>query len=232
MPVPGAGRTKLGPVGSGNAAKTLSTRAENASPSPVAAPRPGWQCHRHPRLRAGPGRDASLHGRLSARTGSFEMFGDVAGVAACLPGVALTGTPTPERAEGVITVRLGPIAAHFQGAARIERDLAGLSGRITGIGRDQRSRSATQGEIRYRLVAVDRWRGNARRSFNRLQPHRRAGTDRAPGIGPRPRGPADRGVCAQSRAPPCGRCAGRPCGDHARSERRGLADRSVARAHA
>jgi carbon-monoxide dehydrogenase small subunit len=85
----------------------------------------------------------------------WQMFGDVAAVAACLPGVALTGAPTPERAEGVITVRLGPIAAHFQGAARIERDLAGLSGRITGIGRDQRSRSATQGEIRYQLVAVD-----------------------------------------------------------------------------
>jgi carbon-monoxide dehydrogenase small subunit len=83
------------------------------------------------------------------------MLGDVAGVAACLPGVALTGTPTPERAEGVIKVRLGPIAAHFQGAARIEHDPARLSGRITGIGRDQRSRSATQGEIRYQLVALD-----------------------------------------------------------------------------
>jgi carbon-monoxide dehydrogenase small subunit len=85
----------------------------------------------------------------------FRMFGDVAAVAACLPGVTLTGTPTAERAEGVITVRLGPIAAHFQGATRIERDPAGLSGRITGIGRDQRSRSAAQGEIRYRLVALD-----------------------------------------------------------------------------
>jgi carbon-monoxide dehydrogenase small subunit len=85
----------------------------------------------------------------------FQMFGDVAVIAACLPGVALIGTPTPERAEGVITVRLGPIAAHFQGAARIEHDLANLSGRITGIARDQRSRSATQGEIRYQLVAVD-----------------------------------------------------------------------------
>jgi carbon monoxide dehydrogenase subunit G len=69
--------------------------------------------------------------------------------------VALTGPPTPERADGVIKVRLGPIAANFHGAARIERNPAGLSGRITGIGIDQRSRSTTRGEIRYQLVGVN-----------------------------------------------------------------------------
>jgi carbon-monoxide dehydrogenase small subunit len=36
--------------------------------------------------------------------------------------------------------------------ARIERDLENLSGRIVGIGSDERNRSSTQGEIRYRLV--------------------------------------------------------------------------------
>jgi carbon-monoxide dehydrogenase small subunit len=85
----------------------------------------------------------------------IQIFGDVVAVAACLPGVALSGTPTSERAEGTIMVSLGPVVSRFQGAARIERDLANLSGRITGIGRDQRSRSATQGEIRYQLVPLD-----------------------------------------------------------------------------
>lgn len=40
---------------------------------------------------------------------------------------------------GSIRVRLGPIAAAFEGAARVERDPATLSGRIVGIGTDQRS---------------------------------------------------------------------------------------------
>ncbi|MDA9510721.1 carbon monoxide dehydrogenase [Bradyrhizobium sp. CCBAU 11386] len=85
----------------------------------------------------------------------FAMFDDIAGIAACLPGVSLTAPPRPERVEGVIRVRLGPIAAAFEGAARVERDPATFSGRIVGIGTDQRSHSATQGEIRYRLIPLE-----------------------------------------------------------------------------
>ena len=82
----------------------------------------------------------------------FAMFGDIAAVAACLPGASLTAPPTPERVEGAIRVKIGPIAATFLGAARVERNPADMSGRIVGIGSDRRSRSSTQGEIRYRLV--------------------------------------------------------------------------------
>jgi aerobic carbon-monoxide dehydrogenase small subunit len=55
----------------------------------------------------------------------------------------------------MIRVKLGPVAANFSGAARIERDRDNLSGRIVGVGSDQRSRSSTQGEIRYHLVATE-----------------------------------------------------------------------------
>ena len=48
-----------------------------------------------------------------------------------------------------------PIAANFHGAARIERDLENLSGRIVGTGSDRRSRSSTQGDIRYHLVPIE-----------------------------------------------------------------------------
>ncbi len=82
----------------------------------------------------------------------FAMFGDIAAVAACLPGASLTVPPTAERVEGAIRVKIGPIAATFVGAARVERNPADMSGRIVGIGNDRRSRSSTQGEIRYRLV--------------------------------------------------------------------------------
>jgi carbon-monoxide dehydrogenase small subunit len=90
-----------------------------------------------------------------APTEVFAMFDDIAGIASCLPGVSLMVPPTPERVEGMISVRLGPIAASFEGAARIERDPAALSGRIVGVGTDQRSHSATQGEIRYRLLPLE-----------------------------------------------------------------------------
>lgn len=82
----------------------------------------------------------------------FALFGDIATVASCLPGAALNGTPRSERVEGTIKVKIGPISANFSGAARVERDEANLSGRILGVGNDQRSRSTTQGEIRYRLL--------------------------------------------------------------------------------
>ncbi|UPK08205.1 2Fe-2S iron-sulfur cluster-binding protein [Bradyrhizobium sp. 170] len=85
----------------------------------------------------------------------FAMFDDIAAVAACLPGASLTAPPKSERVEGAIRVKIGPIAATFLGAARIERNPVDMSGRIVGIGNDRRSRSSTQGEIRYRLVPIE-----------------------------------------------------------------------------
>jgi aerobic carbon-monoxide dehydrogenase small subunit len=82
----------------------------------------------------------------------FAFFGDIEAVAACLPGASLTAPPRPERIEGLIRVGLGPIAANFRGAARLERDPATLSGRIVGSGADRRSASSTQGEILFRVV--------------------------------------------------------------------------------
>jgi len=83
------------------------------------------------------------------------MFDDIAAIAACLPGASLTAPPKPERVEGEIRVRIGPIAATFSGVARVERSPGDMSGRIVGIGNDRRSRSSTQGEIRYRLVPIE-----------------------------------------------------------------------------
>ena len=65
------------------------------------------------------------------------------------------GAPTPERVEGVIRVKLGPISANFRGVARIEQNSETRSGRIIGIGKDQRTRSSTQGQISYRLVPIE-----------------------------------------------------------------------------
>ena len=154
LPVPGGGRTALGPVGSGNAAK-VSTANVARAPKEKAETR-----HEDNGATAIPDftpakvfRDQFTVAYPPDRV--FDMFGDVAEVAACLPGASLTGVPTPQRVEGMIRVKLGPVAANFSGAARIERDRDNLSGRIVGVGSDQRSRSSTQGEIRYHLIATE-----------------------------------------------------------------------------
>ena len=152
-PVPGAGRTQLGPVGSGNGASI--SRSEIArQPANVELPErignqvaiagfvPDTVFEEHFTIPAPPDR-------------VFAMFGDVKRVAACLPGVSLTSDPTAEHVEGLIRVKLGPISAGFRGSARIERDPDTMSGRIVGTGSDQRSRSSTQGEIRYRLAPIE-----------------------------------------------------------------------------
>jgi len=153
-PIPGGGRQTLGPVGSGNAtnpavsdnaakpATKAETRDEDIGVMAIPDFTPAKVFKDHFTVAYPPDR-------------VFDMLGDVAQVTACLPGASLTGVPTPERVEGMIRVKLGPISAEFRGAARIERVLENLSGRIVGVGSDQRSRSLTQGEIRYHLVPIE-----------------------------------------------------------------------------
>jgi aerobic carbon-monoxide dehydrogenase small subunit len=153
LPVSGGGRTALGPVGSGNAAK-------HSASNVAVAPKAKAETRQDNGATAIPDftpekifRDQFTVAYPPDRV--FDMFGDVREVAACLPGASLTGVPTPDRVEGMIRVKLGPVSASFSGAARIERDRDNLSGRIVGVGSDQRSRSSTQGEIRYQLVPTE-----------------------------------------------------------------------------
>ncbi|WP_025035386.1 xanthine dehydrogenase family Fe-S subunit [Bradyrhizobium sp. DOA9] len=148
-PLADGGRTVLGPAGSGRAATARSElrparpapASESATPSSISDFTPATILDQRFTLPHPPAK-------------VFAMFEDIAGIASCLPGVSLTSLRS-ERVEGSIRVRLGPIVASFEGAARVERDPAALSGRIVGIGTDQRSHSATQGEIRYRLLPLE-----------------------------------------------------------------------------
>ena len=80
----------------------------------------------------------------------FAFFGRIEEVAACLPGAVIDAMPSPEKVEGGMRVKLGPIATTFRGSARIGRDDATTSGTIHGAGADGRSR--TEGLIRYRVT--------------------------------------------------------------------------------
>ena len=152
-PIPDGGRKILGPVGSGRSDADRTERMGSVGSEP-ASPEAFGSVPSIPDFIPA----TVLEQQFSVAYPPeqiFAMFDDIAAVAACLPGASLTALPKPERVEGAIRVRIGPIAATFHGAARVERSPADMSGRIVGIGNDRRSRSSTQGEIRYRLVPIE-----------------------------------------------------------------------------
>jgi aerobic carbon-monoxide dehydrogenase small subunit len=157
LPIVGAGRALLGPVGSHSGIGTdVQARAR---PAPSAeAEHPEHVADRRAADIPNFLPNNIFHDRFTVAAPPdevFALFGNLRQVAACFPGAALTDVPAPDRVEGVIRVKLGPVTVDFHGAARIERDLDNSAGRITGIGRDQRSRSSTQGQISYRLVPIE-----------------------------------------------------------------------------
>jgi aerobic carbon-monoxide dehydrogenase small subunit len=155
-PVLGNCRAALGPVGSGH--------VEAEAPNAVrAAPDPTAQVNvvLPQRVTATPSIERDFVPQAAfdqtfvvrfPRRQVWDMFGRVGDVASCLPGASLIGSPAPEHVEGLMRVKIGPIAAEFRGVADIERDEGSYSGRIVGAGSDVRSSSATRGMISYRLL--------------------------------------------------------------------------------
>jgi carbon-monoxide dehydrogenase small subunit len=156
--IPDGDRKRLGPAGSGNAGPTGAEPAlgTGRAAGPVAA--------QVARATNGSRLDADWKPQASFRQ-SFTVshpidevwafFGRIEEVAACLPGASLAGPPQEgpdgSRVDGQIRVKVGPIAAEFQGVADVSRDDTTRSGTIIGSGRDARSNSATRGAIRYAL---------------------------------------------------------------------------------
>jgi carbon-monoxide dehydrogenase small subunit len=156
-PVSGGGRAELGPVGSrrGSAmerdAMQRVTHAEAVAPPASGAEiglqslDPNWQPQ------------ASLEQSFVVRhplRQVWDFFGRIEDVATCLPGASIKQA-SPDRAVGQIRVKLGPISAEFRGVAEIERHESTHSGRMQGAGADARSNSATRGDLRYKLIALD-----------------------------------------------------------------------------
>jgi carbon-monoxide dehydrogenase small subunit len=153
--VAGAGRTALGPVGSGHAAATQSTGAPvRRAARPAAAP----QAATPREAMADFTPQASFEQSFVVahpRDKVWAFFGDVPAVASCLPGASLTGAPSEGHVTGKMRVKVGPMGAQFHGQADIARDASAWSGTIIGSGRDTRSDSATRGRITYRLTPAD-----------------------------------------------------------------------------
>jgi carbon-monoxide dehydrogenase small subunit len=148
-PVPGAGRAELGPAGSGHAPALTPTFA--ASRTGAA----NWTQHEL----AGTLRDLQPQASLEQSfvvaqplDKVWALFADTEVVASCLPGATLTSEASARNVSGKMRVKVGPIAAEFDGSALIDRDPVTYSGNIEGSGRDRFSSSTTHGAIRYHLV--------------------------------------------------------------------------------
>jgi len=149
----GAGRQVLGPAGSGHGATAPNDQTTEA-PAQTALASAGQAAAAIPDFKPETVIERDFIVPYPPQR-VFDFFGDIPAVAACLPGACVSEASKPGLIEGEIRIKLGPISASFAGSARIERDLAALSGRIIGAGNDRRSRSSTQGEIRYHLVPVE-----------------------------------------------------------------------------
>lgn len=84
----------------------------------------------------------------------WDAFSDVHLVAACLPGASIVEQLGEDRHKGRFSVKLGPLAAAFEGDVSIERNAAEHSGVVAGKGTDARSSSRASGQMSYRLTAL------------------------------------------------------------------------------
>ncbi|HEY7564736.1 MAG TPA: SRPBCC family protein [Acidimicrobiia bacterium] len=82
----------------------------------------------------------------------WEMFQDIAAVAQCLPGATLNEDRGNRVYSGSVAVKLGPIAAKFEGEASVTPDPPSHSAVIEGKGVDKRGGSRGQVRVTYRLA--------------------------------------------------------------------------------
>ncbi len=152
--------TTLGPTGSGHAKATAV--ADAAAVVQIASPAPEPPLTSSSRHKPGSRQSAAATGKPQTtlqqsfsvahpRAKVWDLFGRLGEVTTCLPGTSLIGTPTQDRVEPRIRIKLGPIVAEFEGVAEVVRDAANYAATIHGSARDTRSNSMTRGEIRYTL---------------------------------------------------------------------------------
>jgi carbon monoxide dehydrogenase subunit G len=84
----------------------------------------------------------------------WDAMGDVRLVAECLPGASIVDDLGESRYKGRFSIKLGPLAAAFDGDVSIERRAEDWSGVVSGKGSDARSSSRASGSLTYRLVST------------------------------------------------------------------------------
>jgi len=82
----------------------------------------------------------------------WDFFQDVPEVAQCLPGAELLSEDGDGAYTGRVSVKLGPLAATFDGTARVTPDETTRTGLIDGKGADRRGGSRGAVKVRYALT--------------------------------------------------------------------------------
>lgn len=85
----------------------------------------------------------------------WELFGDVPQVAQCLPGAELTEDRGDGTYAGKLSVKLGPMAANFEGEAKVDNNDATTTGTVEGRGADRRGGSRGQVKVTYTLAPTE-----------------------------------------------------------------------------
>jgi carbon-monoxide dehydrogenase small subunit len=144
-------RRKLGPVGSGRA-DPVAGNALLASAAPIGGEKGPvldeadlGLAGKKPNIEI---RQSFVIARPQAEVWSF--LDDIARVVPCMPGATLSAV-RGDRLRGQLAIKLGPIAATFDGEARVVRDAATQRGMILGAGRDRLGASRASGELEYQL---------------------------------------------------------------------------------
>lgn len=85
----------------------------------------------------------------------WNFFQDVPAVAQCLPGAELTGQSEDGSYGGQVSVKLGPMAATFEGNATVTPDPGTRTARIEGKGVDKKGGSRGQVKVEYSVAPVE-----------------------------------------------------------------------------
>ena len=85
----------------------------------------------------------------------WDLFQDVAGLAQCLPGAELTADHGDGTYAGKVVVKLGPMTATFEGAAKVESNRVERTGTVDGKGVDRRGGSRGQMKVQYAIEPGD-----------------------------------------------------------------------------
>ncbi|MGA7271208.1 MAG: SRPBCC family protein [Acidimicrobiia bacterium] len=85
----------------------------------------------------------------------WEFFQDIPAVADCMPGAELKEDKGDNVYAGVVSVRLGPMTAAFEGEATISPDPQAHTATISGKGVDKRGGSRGQVNVEYGLSEAE-----------------------------------------------------------------------------
>lgn len=102
------------------------------------------------------GRGSQIDGGFQVPFPAAEVWAfmvDLPALASCLPGASIE-SHEGDRVKGRVAIKFGPMAAAFNGAARLERDDAAMRAVFRGAGQDSLSQSRANGDITYQLEAL------------------------------------------------------------------------------